>query len=266
MLRCIYIAGLAAAFLVGISTFASAQGRGGMSGLGGTGFGGGMGMGGMGMSGMGMGGMGMGGMGTSSFGRSAFGGMSGMGGSGFGGMGMGNSAFGGSGFGGSAFGRSGMGGGMYGGQGGGQAFVGRDSGDMSAVFNQMGRAGTQFFNQMNRNMRAGGQNRNNRNRQTAGTQENAASAVRVQLNLGFTPPRPASNVVTNTIRTRLANILPAQGAATPDVTMDGDVAVLRGVAASENQRRVLETLISLEPGVMGVRNEMTIASSTSDEQ
>jgi hypothetical protein len=42
--------------------------------------------------------------------------------------------------------------------------------------------------------------------------------------------------------------------------------VLRGGAASESQRRVLETLISLEPGVTGIRNEMTVASATSDEQ
>jgi hypothetical protein len=152
---------------------------------------------------------------------------------------------------------------MFGGQGGGQNFIGRDSGDMSAVFNQMGRAGTQFFNQMNRNAR--GQNRNNRNQQNAQSSENAASEVRVQLNVAFNHPRPTPSVVANTVRTRLANILPAQGVAQPDVTVDGDVVVLRGVAANDNQRLVLEKLIALEPGVMSVRNEMTVAPSTSDE-
>ena len=151
------------------------------------------------------------------------------------------------------------GGGMYGGQGGGQAFVGRDAGDM-AVFNQMGRAGAQFFNQMNRNMR--GNNRNNRNqRNNAQATETAASNVRVRIELGFSPTRPTPNAVANTVRTRLTSVLADRGVDTPDVSADGGVVVLRGVASSETQRQVLAQLIALEPGVMGVRNEMTVAGA-----
>jgi hypothetical protein len=255
MLRRIYTASLTFAILVGISTFAWAQGRGGTGGM--SAFGS-SGMGGMGMGSSAFGSSGMGGMGMSSMGRSGMGG-SGFGSMGMGGMGLSGMGLGGSAFGSSAMGRSGMGGGMYGGQGGGQAFVGRDSGDMAAVFNQMGRASTQFFNQMNRNSRGG--NRNNRNQQNANTPETAASNVRVRLELAFNPARPTPTAVANTVRTRLASILPDQGVAQPDVSLDGNVVVLRGVAASDTQRQVLERLIAMEPGVMSVRNEMTVAGS-----
>jgi osmotically-inducible protein OsmY len=221
MLRRMLFAGLAFAIALGICSFAVAQGRGGMGG-------------------------------TSGFGSTGFS-------SGVGGMGSG-SMFG-SGFGNTGFGNTGM----FGGQRGTQAFIGRDSGDMAAVFNQMGRAGTQFFNQMNRNMRGGGQfgrNRQNRNNNNnASAQKGPASDVRVKLTLGFTPSRPTPSALANTVRTRLATTLDGPGITPPEVTMDGGVVVLRGVAASENQRAVLERLVMLEPGVMGVRNEMTVAGS-----
>jgi hypothetical protein len=48
--------------------------------------------------------------------------------------------------------------------------------------------------------------------------------------------------------------------AQPAVTMEGDTAVLRGVAASESERLVLEKLVMLEPGVRQVRNEMVVTA------
>jgi osmotically-inducible protein OsmY len=264
MLRHILIASFAVAILVGISTFGWAQGRGGM-GMGGMGSGGmgGMGMGGMGRSGMsGMGGMGMGGMGSGGMGGM---GMGGMGRSGMGGMGMGGSMFGAGGMGQSGFGGAG---GMMGAQGGMQNFIGRDGGDMQAVFNQMGRAGTQYFNQMTRNARGGTQgNRNRQNRNSdASAQQGPASDVRVKINLAFTPSRPTSNALSTTVRTRLTNTLNGQGVTAPDVSVVGGVVVLRGVAATESQRAVLERLVMLEPGVMGVRNEMTVAGASGQNQ
>src|SRR5262245_62962563 len=123
---------------------------------------------------------------------------------------------------------------------------------------------------MNRNMRQNGRNgRNNRNQRANSNQAQPgpASDVRVKLELAFTPVRATPNVLANTVRTRLTNILPAQGVITaPDVTVEGDVVVLRGVAASENQRQVLERLVSLEPGVSAVRNEMTIAGADTQNQ
>jgi hypothetical protein len=221
--------------------------------------------------------------GTSSFGNSSFGsssfgssfgsgfGSSGFGSSGFGSSGFGSSGFGSSfgsgfgssGFGSSSFGNSGLGNSPFGNFGaGGQAFVGRDSSDMAGVWSQLGQAGTQYFNQMNRSMRRA----NNASSQQQTTQvENVPQPMLVNLRLGFTPPKPSQAELTYTIRERLGRILAAQNIVAPQLTMEGDVAVLRGVAASESQKVVLEKLIAMEPGVSAVRNEMTVAGSTSTE-
>jgi hypothetical protein len=201
--------------------------------------------------------------GGSSFGSSSFGGGgfgSGMG-SGLGGMssgmgGFGNSGFGGGGgFGNSSFGNQGMGG--YGGQ----SFVGRDSADMAATWNQMGQAGAQMFNQMNRAM-----SRNtNRQQDDAVKVENVPQPMRVNLKVAFTSRRPSPADLTSTIRTRFGAILAAQNIVAPQLTMEGDVAVLSGVAATESQRIVLEKLIAMEPGVRAVRNEMTVVAPSATE-
>jgi hypothetical protein len=232
------------ALLVGISAIAHAQGFGnsGSSAFGSS--------------------LGSSGFGSSSFGNSGFGSSMGMGSGGmsaFGNMGSGMSVFGNSGLGGMGTGGSPFGNQSFGGNSGGQSFVGRDSADMASVFNQMGQAGTQFFNQMNRNM-----NRNNQ--QPSNEQvENPPQLMRVTLQVAFTARRPTPSELTNTLRTRLGRILAEQNIASPQVTMQGDVAVLGGVAATESQRLVLERLIAMEPGVGEVRNEMTVIPPTATE-
>jgi hypothetical protein len=232
-------------------------GMGGQTGLGGSGFGG-----------SGFGGSGFGG--TSSgfgggLGSSGFGGGSGFGSGGFGG-GMGSSGFGSglgsSGFGG-GFGSSGLGGNGFGqnsfgnNQQGGQAFVGRDSGDMASVFNQLGRNSNQFFQQLNRTMGGG------RNRRGNSQEENAALLVRVRLDVAFDHPRTQPTVVATAVRGRLETLLARRNITAPEVEMVGDTVVLRGVAASESQRLVIEKLVSLEPGVAEVDNQMTVANEPS---
>jgi hypothetical protein len=258
-----FIAAFVFLLTVAASSFAPAQRFGGLgtSGFGSSGFGGsGLGSSSFGNSfGSSLGGSGFG---SSSFGNSGFGssgfGASGLGssfGSGFGGMG----GFGNSGFGGNSFGNSVGGQGMGNSYGGGQNFVGRDPSDMARTFNQMGQASTQFFNSMNRSM-----SRNN-NSQTAAEDakvENVKPEMRVQLQVAFTPPRPAQAVFVNNIRTRLSKVLAPQQIVVPQLTMEGDVAVIRGVAATESQRLVLQNLVALEPGVREVRNEMTVAGAT----
>jgi hypothetical protein len=231
------------------AAFTHAQGMGsrfgasgfGTSGLGSSRFGSSLGS-----SGFGSSGFGSSGFGGSGFGSSGFGSGFGSGMSGFGSSGFGNSGFG------SSFGNQGFGGGGYGGQ----NFVGRDSADMANTWNQMGQASAQFFNQMNRSM-----SRSSRTPQDAVPQiKNEPQQLRVNLQVAFTPPRPSQADLANSIRTRLGRILAVQNIAVPQLTMEGDVAVLGGVAATESQRLVLEKLIALEPGVRTVRNEMTVAA------
>jgi hypothetical protein len=179
-------------------------------------------------------------------------GMSGMG-SGFG-SGMGG-GFGSSGLGGTGMGQSGMGMNQQGNQG----FVGRDTADMTSVFNQLGRNSNQFFQQMNRNMGGG-----NRNRNTS-QEENAALAVRVRLDVAFDRPQVQPAAVGIAVRGRLDKLLTRRKISAPNVEVVGDTIVLRGVAASESQRLVIEKLVSLEPGVMSVENQMTVAQSTAEQ-
>lgn len=225
-------------------------------------------MGGSGTSAFGSG-FGSSGFGSSGFGASGFG-SSGFGGSGFGSSGFGSSSFGSSGFGGNrlggggGFGNSGIGGNPFGGgqtfgmggYGGGQNFVGRDSGDMASTFTQMGQAGTQFFSQMNRNLA-----RSNREQQPAQNIQNAPQPVRVELEVAFDAPRPSPAVVASNLRSRLGKILTEHDIAQPSVRMEGETAVLGGVAASARERLVLEKLVGLEPGVREIRNEMTVIES-----
>ena len=53
--------------------------------------------------------------------------------------------------------------------------------------------------------------------------------------------------------------------AAPDIEVDGDTVVLTGTAASDSQRLVIEKLVSLEPGVWQVSNQMTVAGSSPAE-
>jgi hypothetical protein len=117
----------------------------------------------------------------------------------------------------------------------------------------MGRAGTQFFNQMNRNIA-----RPSRDRQPATAVESVPQPMRVALRVAFDAPRPTASSITSRVRARLGKILADHGIDQPALTMEGDTAVLRGLAASDSQRLVLEKLVSLEPGVRQVRNEMVV--------
>lgn len=191
------------------------------------------------------------GSGSNTFGNSTFG-NSGFGSSGFG-SGAGTSGFGTGGFGNTGFGQSGAGGA--------QGFVGRDSGDMQAVFNQLGRSSNQFFQQLNRTMGGRGQNRNRQ----GGGQANAELPFRVQLRVAFDHVRPQPAAVATTVRNRLETALASRIVDLPEVEMDGDTVILRGVAQSESQRLVIEKLVSLEPGVSLVDNQMTVAEALPSE-
>jgi hypothetical protein len=85
--------------------------------------------------------------------------------------------------------------------------------------------------------------------------------VRIRLQLGFTPPQAAPNIMATRINTRLTQLAVDHSLGQPQVSVEGDTVVLRGVAQSDSQRRVLERLILLEPGVLNVRNEMVLADA-----
>jgi hypothetical protein len=195
-------------------------------------------------SGMSAFGSGSGGFGSSGFG-SSFG--SGGFGSGFGSSGFGSS-FSSSGFG-SGFGSTGFGSNQTGNKG----FVGRDANDMQAIFTQLGRSSNQFFNNMNRQMARG--------QQTSITTRNPPQPIRTEVQVAFAAPQPSADVVAKSLQIRLAKIMGEHHMTVPTVSVQNGTAVVSGVAKSENERSVIESLVSLEPGVRSVRNEMTVAGA-----
>jgi BON domain len=218
------------------------------------------------------------GFGSSSFGRGGLGSIpfgGGVGGGGFGGGStFGSGGFGGGGIGsgfGSGSGIGGLGGGSTFGQGfggmgagqGGQNFVGRDSGDMQAVMNQMNRSGQQFLQEFGRTMSRGGRG-GNRDRQTD-SGENERPPVRVVLDVAFPHPQVPLATVAARVEARLQKLLATRSVTQPEVTIAGDTVVLRGVAADESERLVIERLVAMEPGVLKVDNQMTVALAPSAE-
>jgi hypothetical protein len=187
------------------------------------------------------------GSGSSGFGSSGFGssfGSSGFG-SGFGSSGFGSS-FGSSGFG-SSFGSSGFG------SNGNNGFVGRDANDMQSIFRQLGRSSTQYFNNMNRQMARG--------QQTTVTTRNPSQPIRTEVQVAFAAPQPSADVVAKALQVRLAKIMSEHHMTVPTVSVQNGTAVLSGVARNDNERQVIESLVSFEPGVRTVRNEMTVAGA-----
>jgi hypothetical protein len=197
-------------------------------------------------SGSGLGGM-MGGLGSS--------GSGGMGGSGFGGSmgGLGTSGEGGSGPGQSGA-RQGVGQGRPG-------FVGRDSADMAAIFELLRGDGDETKGQSDG--ASGGGERGGRGGRGKGSgtkegqEENAKLLIRVRLDVAFQVPRPQSKVVATVVRDRLGSILARRNIPAPGVEFAGDTVILRGVAQDEDQRLLIEKLVSLEPGVGTIDNQMT---------
>jgi hypothetical protein len=260
MLRATFFAcGIAAALALGLSSALAQQfgGGGGNGGFGGGGGGFGGSGGGFGGSGGGFGGGGNFGSGTSGF--SGFGGSGFGGGSNFGGS-FGN-AFGSNGFGsgGGGGGGQGFGQGMNGGQGGqgGQQFIGRSDSDTQAMMKALGKNSNQFFQQMNRTL-----GQANRGKQANQQKANATLPVRVKLNVTFATAPPQSSALATALHGHIDKLLIARKITAPEIEVDGDTVVLRGTAESDNQRLVIEKLVSLEPGVYQVSNQMTVAGSS----
>jgi BON domain len=257
MLRATFFAcGIAASLAFGLPSAVAQQfGGGGNSGFGG------------GSSGSGFGSSGFGGGGGGSFG-SGTGGFSGFGGSGFGGSSnfgggfsnaFGSNGIGSGGGGGQGFGQGLNGGGQFngGGQGGqgGQQFVGRSDSDMQSMMKSLGKNSNQFFQQLNRTLGQGNKGKQSQQK------ENATLPVRVRLNVAFDSATPSSPVLATSLHTHIDKLLAARKMGAPDIEVDGDTVVLRGTAESESQRLVIEKLVSLEPGVSQVLNQMTVAGS-----
>jgi len=103
------------------------------------------------------------------------------------------------------------------------------------------------------------QNRNNLNANSNTTPPK--QLLRPQVQLGFESPLAMTPPVPGNMQTRIAE-LPAVGSRAAGVRMQLDsagVLTLTGTVTSEDDRRMMEILTRMEPGVRDVRNELQIS-------
>ncbi|MEM6330548.1 MAG: BON domain-containing protein [Planctomycetota bacterium] len=131
-------------------------------------------------------------------------------------------------------------------------FVGRTGGDTGAVFEALNRGSNEFLNRFERTL-------NSRNRGRGQNQAvDARPPIRVNLRLGFrAPATPSRNLAAPTAE-RL-NLLLADKGFGASASVAGGVAVLTGQVEDDGQRRMLEQLARLEPGISRVENRLNIA-------
>ncbi|WP_437228246.1 BON domain-containing protein [Planctomicrobium sp. SH661] len=101
----------------------------------------------------------------------------------------------------------------------------------------------------------------NRNSQNANTNTNTPrTLMRPQVQLGFVPPSDLNDNLVATLQTRLEG-LPALGSRADGVSMTADsngLVTLTGTVANEDDRRMMEILTRLEPGVRNVQNDLKV--------
>jgi hypothetical protein len=183
------------------------------------------------------------------------------------GLGFGNASFSQGGMGG--MGGGGMGGQSLGGQGGGMgatgfgtggqqqgAFIGRDSSEVTAMFEAMGRQGQQANNRGQR----GNQN-SNRGRDANEGADSIQQQVRVQLRIGFEVPDAASSPMATALSQRLAKVLEERAISDFDFTVNSGNVIVTGVAKDEFEQMLVSQLLSQQPGVLTVTNQMTVVEA-----
>ncbi len=89
---------------------------------------------------------------------------------------------------------------------------------------------------------------------------NQREALRVPIKLGFAYAGAPPARVSSQLQTRLARLPQFARNSQVVVEMEQRTAVLKGNVATEDQRRLVERLALLEPGVSKVRNELTLSA------
>ena len=92
----------------------------------------------------------------------------------------------------------------------------------------------------------------------ANTQANAEPQIRFRITLGFSHPRPSGTKLSAQFARRLTRIPQLPSAEFVSVTMEERTAVLAGEVETAREKRLIERLALMEPGVSAVRNELTV--------
>ena len=205
--------------------------------------------------------------GTSSFGSTGTSSFGSSGTSGFGSSSTGTSAFGSSGFGSTGTGSTGFGTSTTGtGLQNGYSGFGQQSG--YAAVGQAGTTGQTGQRGLTTTSGLGGRTTNRTGQtgqygQTTGQNiQNAQPQVPMRLVLAFSSPRPTAAVLTSNIQVKLDAVLAVRNISGAQVAIDpAGVTVLSGTAPTESERQLVEKIVSLQPGVGQIRNEMVVATA-----
>ncbi len=206
---------------------------------------------------------------SSSFGSTGLGSTGSLGSSSLGSSGMGSTGFGSSsssGFGSTGFGSTGVGTTGTGLQSGYSAF------SQQSGYSSVGQGTTGQVGQTRGASTTGLNGRNGLNGQTglgqtSQTVRNTLPQVPVRLQVAFAVPHPTAAALTSTVQARLQAATTARNLGSAQVAIDpAGVTVLTGTAPSQHDRQVIEQIVSMQPGVATIRNEITIASDQESNQ
>lgn len=90
--------------------------------------------------------------------------------------------------------------------------------------------------------------------------------VRAVLRIGFPVEARESSAVGQSVNARLARMPQSKNLQNVQVTMQGRTAVIRGEVESAEDGKLVERLLSLEPGIDAIKNELTIAGQPAPSQ
>ncbi len=96
---------------------------------------------------------------------------------------------------------------------------------------------------------------------------NANTKVRAVVTLGFDRPEVPASGPDSTVakaQTHLANTVLPDRLKNVQIAMEGRTAVLRGQAANESEKKLVERLLSLEPGIDTIKNEITVSPGSGE--
>jgi osmotically-inducible protein OsmY len=118
--------------------------------------------------------------------------------------------------------------------------------------------------QGNRNQGRGANRGNNNNQQqqqftNQGSQRgNSTRSIRPQLKVAFKSPSPISATMQKKLNVRFDGLSKREGMGGVNVDVNGGKVTLRGQVDSEDSRKLAAMLVSLEPGVRSVQNDLTV--------
>jgi len=136
-----------------------------------------------------------------------------------------------------------------------QGQVGRSAADMSKMLREL-RGTARQQQSTNTNVQNLNKKRNARSSRQA--QQSPPPPIHVHFRPSFSFRRTSSVQVANYMQTRLSHLLKNRDAGSVHIVLSERTAILTGTVKSEYERRLLERMVRIEPGVSAIENRIAI--------